>query len=64
MGKGTTAPEKKQRLVKSFGGSMAVGKEKTKALRQEYSRGQWRPKSYDVIMIVGREFTAAAEAPR
>ena len=41
-----------------------MGKDKIKVLRREYSRGQWRPKSYDVSMIVGREFTAAAEAPR
>ena len=51
----------------------------TKVLRREYSRGQWRPKSfggsiavgdredqksYDRSMIVSREYTAAAEAPR
>ena len=38
--------------------------EKTKALRREHSRGKWRPKSYDGRMIVGREFTATAEAQR
>ena len=51
----------------------------TKVLRREYSRGQWRSKSfggsiavgnredqksYDGSMIVGMEFTATAEAPR
>ena len=32
-----------------------MGKEKTKVIRREYSRGQWRrPKSYDGSTIVGR----------